>query len=77
MKLQKQEAFSERSAEERIVSDQIGGGGADSGAAGKPLEGIVGIATCRASSGHKPIHMACITASNLVVCVDPHLYLSW
>jgi hypothetical protein len=53
------------------------GGAASGGTTGQPKEGIVGIATCRASSGHKPIHMACITATNLVVCVDPHLYLSW
>ncbi|VEU41179.1 unnamed protein product [Pseudo-nitzschia multistriata] len=42
----------------------------------EPREGIVGIATCRGTSGHRPMHMACITATNLVVCVDPHLYLS-
>jgi hypothetical protein len=40
-------------------------------------EGIVGIATCRASSGHRPLHMACITQKNVLVCVDPQLYLSW
>ena len=40
-------------------------------------EGIVHIAACRAPSGHRPLHMACITSTNVVVCVDPHLYLSW
>mmetsp|Transcript_26748 Transcript_26748/g.62824 ORF Transcript_26748/g.62824 Transcript_26748/m.62824 type:complete len:1153 (+) Transcript_26748:61-3519(+) len=50
--------------------------GTNGGTLEKSKEGIVGIATCRASSGHNPIHMACITATNLVVCVDPHLYLS-
>ncbi len=40
-------------------------------------EGIVHIAVCRSTSGHRPLHMACITRTNVVVCVDPHLYLSW
>ena len=59
-----------RSPEELVTNDLIGG-------PGKPKEGIVAIATCRARSGHRAIHMACITANNVVVCVDPHLYLSW
>jgi hypothetical protein len=68
---------SQRSTEEqRIIGDNMGGINANNNE-GTRKEGIVGIATCRASSGHKPIHMACITATNLVVCVDPHLYLSW
>ena len=68
-----------RSAEERIIADHMAGGGTGGGTSEQqqPKEGIVGIATCRASSGHRPIHMACITATNLVVCIDPHLYLSW
>lgn len=41
------------------------------------VEGIVHIAACRATSGHRPLHMACITKANVMVCVDPHLYLSW
>ena len=64
-----------RSAEERIIADHMGGG--TGGNSEQPKEGIVGIATCRASSGHRPIHMACITTTNIVVCVDPHLFLSW
>lgn len=60
-------------AEDRIVAEHMGG----SSKTEECREGIVGIATCRATSGHRPIHMACITATNLVVCVDPHLYLSW
>jgi hypothetical protein len=59
------------SAEDRIVAEHMSGGD-DS-----KTEGIVGIATTRASSGHRPVHMACISETNLVVCVDPHLYLSW
>lgn len=39
--------------------------------------GVIGMATCRASTGHRALHMACISSSNLVVCVDPHLSLSW
>lgn len=66
-----------RSSEDRIISEHMGGSANNSGTSGMPKDGIVGIATCRASSGHKPIHMACITANDLVVCVDPHLYLSW
>ena len=57
------------SLEDRIISEHME-------APGK-REGIVAIATCRASSGHRPLHMACITQSKVVVCVDPHLYLSW
>lgn len=57
------------SVEDRIISEHM------EPEAGK--EGIVAIATCRASSGHRPLHMACITQSKVVVCVDPHLYLSW
>ena len=70
----------QRSSEEhRIIGDHMGatGGANVTNNEGNRKQGIVGIATCRASSGHKPIHMACITATNLVVCVDPHLYLSW
>ena len=63
-----------------ILTNDVGeptGGAVSSGTSEKAEEGIVGIATCRTTSGHKPIHMACITASNLVVCIDPHLHLSW
>jgi hypothetical protein len=65
-----------RRAEERIIAEHMGSGET---ALSRPekKEGIISIATCRASSGHCPIHMACISHSNLVVCVDPHLYLSW
>lgn len=59
------------------VGDEPIAGTTTTGSSGKPDEGIVGIATCRTTSGHRPMHMACITASNLVVCVDPHLHLSW
>jgi hypothetical protein len=41
------------------------------------IEGIVHIASCRTATGHRPLHMACITKTNVVVCVDPHLFLSW
>ena len=41
------------------------------------IEGIVHIASCRTAMGHRPLHMACITKTNVVVCVDPHLFLSW
>ena len=58
-----------RTLEDRIISEHM--------EAGEPTEGIVGIATCRATSGHRPLHMACITKSSVAVCVDPHLYLSW
>jgi hypothetical protein len=57
-----------QSAEDRIVSEHL---------ETEKTEGIVGIATCRASSGHRPLHMACITQKNVLVCVDPQLYLSW
>jgi hypothetical protein len=64
-----------RTAEDRIIAEHLGG--KDSSNAENQKEGIVGIATTRASSGHRPVHMACISENNLVVCVDPHLYLSW
>ena len=63
-----QASSSARSLEERIITDHM---------EEEKIEGIVGIATCRATNGHKPIYMACITESNLIVCKDPHLYLSW
>lgn len=56
------------SLEDRIISEHM---------TQETKEGIVGIATCRATSGHRPLHMACITRTNVVVVVDPHLYLSW
>jgi hypothetical protein len=56
------------SLEDRIISEHM---------TQEKTEGIVHIATCRATSGHRPLHMACITQTNVVVCVDPHLYLSW
>ena len=62
------------SAEDRIIAEHMG---ASSNENNSQKEGVIGIATTRASSGHRPVHMACITATNLVVCVDPHLYLSW
>jgi len=43
----------------------------------QPIEGIVHIASCRTTSGHRPLHLACITKTNVMVCVDPHLFLSW
>lgn len=58
-----------RSLEDRIISEHM--------EYQEPLEGIVDLATCRSTSGHRPIHMACITRTDLVVCIDPHLYLSW
>jgi hypothetical protein len=54
--------------EDRIISEHM---------EQETTDGIVGIATCRATSGHRPLHMACITATDVVVCIDPHLYLSW
>jgi hypothetical protein len=63
-----------RISEQRIISEHMGGQETSSD---NKKEGIVGIATTRASSGHRPVHMACISHNNLVVCVDPHLYLSW
>jgi hypothetical protein len=62
-----------RIVEERIVAEHMGGHENIS----DKRDGIIGIATTRASSGHRPVHMACISRNNLVVCVDPHLYLSW
>eukprot|EP00934_Nitzschia_sp_Nitz4_P006160 Nitzschia sp. Nitz4//scaffold35_size145790//53677//57308//NITZ4_003021-RA/size145790-augustus-gene-0.134-mRNA-1//-1//CDS//3329549097//6150//frame0 len=53
--------------EDRVISDHM---------TQESVEGIVGIATCRATTGHRPLHMACISSTNLVVVVDPHLYLS-
>jgi hypothetical protein len=59
---------SQRNLEDRIISEHM---------IQETTEGIVGIATCRATTGHRAVHMACITESNVVVCKDPHLYLSW
>ena len=65
-------------AEERIIAEHMGGGkSSSSNKKQEQKEGIVGIATTRASSGHRPVHMACISHTNIVVCVDPHLHLSW
>lgn len=55
-----------QSAEDRIISDYM---------EAEKTEGIIGIATCRAKTGHRPLHMACITKKNVMVCVDPQLYL--
>lgn len=68
-------AAAARTTEARIIAEHMGGGGG--GASKEEQEGIVGMAVCRATSGHRPVHMACVTATNVVVCVDPHLYLSW
>jgi hypothetical protein len=66
------------SAEERIIAEHMGGGSSSKqNRQQEQKEGIVGIATTRASSGHRPVHMACISHTNIVVCVDPHLHLSW
>lgn len=54
--------------EDRVISEHM---------EQEKTEGIVHISTCRATSGHRPLHMACITQTNVVVCVDPHLSLSW
>ena len=59
---------SHRNLEERIISEHM---------EQDTVEGIVDIAVCRSKTGHRPIFLACITQSNLVVCKDPHLYLSW
>jgi hypothetical protein len=67
-------AAAARTMEERIIAEHLAAGG---GGSKEEKEGIVGIATCRANSGHRPVHMACVTMTNVVVCVDPHLYLSW
>lgn len=67
-------ATNTRSGEQRITTDHMGD---SAGKSERLKEGIVGIATCRASFGHRPVHMACITHTNLVICIDPHLYLSW
>jgi hypothetical protein len=70
-----------RALEERIIAEHLntsgGGGTGPAGGAKEEKEGIIGIATCRANSGHRPVHMACVTHRNVVVCVDPHLFLSW
>jgi hypothetical protein len=39
-------------------------------------ERIIGIATCRLSAGHKPVHVACLARTQLCVWEDPHLHLS-
>lgn len=57
-----------QSAEDRIIADYM---------EADKTEGIIGIATCRATTGHRPLHMACIAKKNVIVCVDPQLYLSW
>jgi hypothetical protein len=54
--------------EDRVISEHM---------QQEPTEGIVHIASCRTASGHRPLHMACISKTNVVVCVDPHLFLSW
>jgi hypothetical protein len=63
-----QPGTSGRNLEDRIISEHM---------EQEITEGIVGISTCRATSGHRPLHMVCITQTNVVVCIDPHLYLSW
>jgi hypothetical protein len=61
-----QSAASSRNLEDRIIQEHMDQ---------DTTEGIMGIATCRATKGE--VHMACISESNVVVCKDPHLYLSW
>ncbi len=39
-------------------------------------ENIVGMAVCRLASDHRPVHVACVSRRKLVVCEDPHLFLS-
>lgn len=56
------------SLEDRIISEHM---------ERETTEGIVHIASCRATSAHRPLLMACITRTNVVVVVDPHLFLSW
>jgi hypothetical protein len=63
-----------RISEERIIAEHMGG---QENSSDNKKEGVIGIATTRATSGHRPVHMACISHNKLVVCVDPHLYLSW
>ncbi|KAL3925604.1 MAG: hypothetical protein SGILL_000298 [Bacillariaceae sp.] len=55
------------SAEDRIVAEHMGASGGNDSS--KEKEGIVGIATARASSGHRPVHMACISGNNLVLMI--------
>jgi hypothetical protein len=40
-------------------------------------EGYVAVAVCRDTTGHRPVHLACVSQSSIIVCVDPHLHLSW
>jgi hypothetical protein len=60
------QSVSSRNVEDRIIQEHMDQ---------DTTEGIMGIATCRAAKGE--VHMACISESNVVVCKDPHLYLSW
>lgn len=69
-----------KSTEDRIIAEHLQGkgGGDDMEASAKTAQGgMVAMATTRATSGHRPVHMACIRHNDLVVCVDPHLFLSW
>lgn len=58
-----------RTTEDRIINEHL------DARADRQAEGIVGISTCRNQSGQ--LHMACISNKDVVVCVDPHLSLSW
>lgn len=37
---------------------------------------VIGIATCRLQRGHKAVHVACLSRTQLCVWEDPHLHLS-
>jgi len=39
-------------------------------------EGIIALATCRSTDGHRPLHLACISKQQLCIWEDPHLDLS-
>ena len=63
-----QSSLSSRNVEDRIISEHM---------EPEMAEGVVGVATCRETSGNLQVHMACISEKNVVVIKDPHLYLSW
>jgi hypothetical protein len=63
------------SVEERIIAEHMGA--TTTSPSDSQSEGIVAVAVCRATSGHRPVHLACVSQTKIVVCVDPHLHLSW
>lgn len=39
-------------------------------------DGIIALAACRSSEGHRPLHLACISKKHVCIWEDPHLFLS-